>query len=225
MSALLELTDVGKEFVTAGETLHILRGVSLVVEPGQTVAVTGPSGSGKSTLLALMAGLDRPTSGRVVYDGAPLSDWSEDQLAEWRRRSVGFIFQNYRLVPSLTALENAALPLELLGLGAAEAAERASVLLKGLDLSGREGHFPHQLSGGEQQRVALARAYVHEPRLIFADEPTGSVDREHAGRILDGLLELNERKGTALVLVTHDPAVASRMSRTLALTRGTLAAS
>ncbi len=222
---LLALENIRKEFVSGSETVHVLRGVSLSLEPGDTVAITGPSGSGKSTMLGLMAGLDRPTSGRVLYQGAPIHEWSEDRLAEWRRRSVGFIFQSFRLVPSLTARENVALPLELLGWGAREAAERAETLLARLDLPGRAGHFPRQLSGGEQQRVAIARAYVHEPSLIFADEPTGSVDREHAELILNALLALNAERATALVLVTHDPAVAARLKRTAVLERGALASS
>lgn len=220
--ALLRLEGVAKEFRAAGQTLHVLKGVSLSVAPAETVAVTGPSGSGKSTLLAVMAGLERPSHGRVLHRGRPLPS-DEDRLAEWRRTNLGFIFQNFRLVPGLTALENAALPLEIAGLGAGEAAERAAELLKSLGLSKRAGHYPHELSGGEQQRVAIARAYAHEPPLILADEPTGSLDRETALRVLDALLEANSRHKAALVVVTHDPGVAGRMSRRVALESGSLA--
>jgi putative ABC transport system ATP-binding protein len=222
MTALLEVRSVSKQFVSAGETLHVLKGVSLALEAGDTVAVTGPSGSGKSTLLGLMAGLERPSSGSILCEGRPIQDLDEDRLSEWRRRSVGFVFQNFRLVPSLTAAENAALPLEILGRDVGEAAERAGELLRLLDLGGRLGHFPHQLSGGEQQRVALARAFIHEPALILADEPTGSVDREHAGVILDSLMKLNSARGATLVVATHDPAVASRMTRAISLDRGAI---
>jgi len=217
---LLELKGVCKEFVTAAETLHVLRGVDLKVRPGETLAVTGPSGSGKSTLLAIIAGLERPDSGEASFRGASLGAMSEDQLALWRRRSVGFLFQNFRLLPSLTALENAALPLEILGLRADEAAGRAARLLGELGLAERAGHFPHQLSGGEQQRVAMARAYAHEPELILADEPTGALDRESAATTLEALLRVHASRGGALVVVTHDPAVAARMSRVLRLERG-----
>jgi putative ABC transport system ATP-binding protein len=217
MTALLEASGLSKRFESGGETLHVLKDVSLTLSAGDTVAVTGPSGSGKSTLLGLLAGLERPSSGTIAFQGRQLQDLPEDALSDWRRRSVGYVFQNFRLVPSLTAVENAALPLEILGWEPAEAASRAKELLASLGLGARLGHFPHQLSGGEQQRVAIARAYVHEPALILADEPTGSVDREHAGVILDGLMALNAKRRTALVVATHDPAVAERLSRTLRL--------
>ncbi len=220
---LLELRAVGKEFLSGSEVLHVLRDVSLAVRAGETVAITGPSGSGKSTLLGIMAGLDQPTSGGVLVRGEPAGGWDEDRRAAWRRRSVGFVFQNARLVPSLTAVENAALPLELGGMTAGEAATRAADILAGLGLGERLRHFPRQLSGGEQQRVAIARAFAHQPEIIFADEPTGSVDREHAANVLDTLLKIRDEAGTALVLVTHDPAVAGRMARTLRLSQGSLA--
>lgn len=214
---VLAVENLVKEFTSAGQRLRVLDGVSLSVAPGETVAVTGPSGSGKSTLLGLMAGLERPTSGRVLFEGEDVGAWDEERLAAWRRESIGFVFQNFRLVPSLTAMENAALPLELGGAPAAEAAERAGAILGELGLGGRLGHYPHQLSGGEQQRAAIARAYAHAPRLIFADEPTGSLDRETSRRVFDALLEANAKRGAALVVVTHDPAVAGRLARSVSL--------
>ena len=223
MSPILELSGVTKEFASGAETLRVLDGASLAVSGGETVAVTGPSGSGKSTLLGIMAGLERPTSGRVLRDGEDASAWDEERLALWRRRRLGFVFQSFRLVPTLTALENAALPLELLGTPPAEAEARAAELLTGLGLGGRLAHPPSALSGGEQQRVALARAWAHRPALILADEPTGSLDRATAERVLASLLELNAKSGTALVVVTHDPAVAGALGRSVRLERGRVA--
>jgi putative ABC transport system ATP-binding protein len=218
--ALIELAAVTKHFQTPAETLHVLNGVSLKLHPGETLAVTGPSGSGKSTLLGLMAGLERPTAGKVLYRGADLSELDEEALARWRRGSVGFIFQSFRLIESLTALENVALPLEILGRGALEAAVRAEELLAEIGMAARKGHFPRQLSGGEQQRVAIARAYVHGPEVVFADEPTGNLDRETAAKVLDLLLKFQQGQKAALVLVTHDQASAGRMKTALALADG-----
>ncbi|MEE8424437.1 MAG: ABC transporter ATP-binding protein [Elusimicrobiota bacterium] len=220
---LLELDAVTKSFTAPGRTLEILKGLKFRLRPGETVAIQGPSGSGKSTLLGLMAGLERPTSGRLLFKGTPIQDWTEDQLSQWRRSSVGFVFQNFRLIDSLTALENVRLPLEIADVAPDAVRTRAAAALEQLGLSDRADHFPDKLSGGEQQRVAIARAYAHEPDIIFADEPTGSLDRETAGTVLDSLLSVNEAHGTALVLVTHDPTVAARMSRTLTLERGLLA--
>lgn len=220
---LLELIGVTKDFDTQVETLRVLKGVSLKIAEGETLAVTGPSGSGKSTLLGLMAGLDRPTTGQILYRGGPLQDLDEDKLAAWRRHNVGFIFQGFRLVSNLSALENVMLPLELLGLNADAAASQAAKLLSEIGLAARLNHFPRQLSGGEQQRVAIARAYAHGPGIIFADEPTGSLDRETAHKVFDALLKFNAEKGAALVLVTHDASAAARMGRVLALDRGALA--
>jgi len=221
MSApILELSGIAKDFVSGAESLRVLDGVDLIVRPGETLAVTGPSGSGKSTLLGIMAGLERSSSGTVRRDGADASAWSEEESALWRRRRLGFVFQSFRLVPTLTALENAAMPLELLGSSPAEAEERAAGLLKALGLDGRFHHRPATLSGGEQQRVALARAYAHSPALILADEPTGSLDRATAEKVLAALLELNARSGTALAVVTHDPTVAAALGRSVRLERG-----
>jgi putative ABC transport system ATP-binding protein len=214
---LLELSGVSKEFPSGAETLRVLSRLSLAVAPGETVAITGPSGSGKSTLLAILAGLERPTSGEIRRDGEDAATWDEERLALWRRRRVGFVFQSFRLMPTLTALENASFPLELLGETPRAATERAAELLTGLGLGGRLDHRPSQLSGGEQQRVAIARAYAHRPALILADEPTGSLDRATAARVLDSLLAVNAQSGAALVVVTHDPLVAERLGRSLTL--------
>jgi putative ABC transport system ATP-binding protein len=225
MSApLLELAAVSKNFASKTETLRVLAALDFAVGAGETVAVTGPSGSGKSTLLAIMAGLERPTAGRVARDGEDATDWDEERLARWRRGRVGFVFQNFRLMPTLTALENASFPLEMQGLGPAAAAERALALLTELGLAARAEHRPDQLSGGEQQRVAIARAYAHKPALILADEPTGSLDRATSARVLDALLAVHARSQAALVVVTHDPATAERMGRRVRLDAGRLAA-
>jgi len=217
---ILELSGIAKDFVSGGESLRVLDGVDLAIRPGETLAVTGPSGSGKSTLLGIMAGLERPSVGAVRRDGEDASAWDEDRLAGWRRRRLGFVFQSFRLVPTLTALENAAMPLELLGASPAEAEEKAAGLLRALGLDRRLSHRPAALSGGEQQRVALARAYAHGPALILADEPTGSLDRATAEKVLAALLELNARAGTALAVVTHDPTVAAALGRSVRLERG-----
>jgi putative ABC transport system ATP-binding protein len=220
---LLELKGVSKEFPSGAETLRVLSGVDLAVAAGETLAITGPSGSGKSTLLGILAGLERPTAGAIRRDGEEAASWEEERLALWRRKRVGFVFQSFRLMPTLTALENASFPLELLGAAPNEAEARAAELLNGLGLGGRLRHRPSQLSGGEQQRVAIARAYAHRPALILADEPTGSLDRATAGRVLDSLLAVNKLSGAALVVVTHDPMVSERLGRQVRLENGRLA--
>ncbi|MFH1724264.1 MAG: ABC transporter ATP-binding protein [Elusimicrobiota bacterium] len=222
---LFALKDVVKEFTAAGRKVRVLDGVSFTVKPGERIAVTGPSGSGKSTLLGLMAGLERPSSGGILVKGEPTSAWDEDRLAAWRLRSVGFIFQNFRLVSSLTALENVLVPLEIQGGDPAAIRERAELVLRSLGLAGREGHFPPQLSGGEQQRVAIARAHVHRPEVIFADEPTGSLDSRTADSIMERLLRINKEAGASLVLVTHNPELAGLMERSVALEGGRLRSS
>ena len=199
-------------------TLTILDHVDLRIEAQEFVAILGPSGSGKSTLLALMAGLDRPTEGEVLLDGRPIQDLSEDALARLRRRHVGFVFQSFQLLSNLTARENVLLPLELLR--RPSAGERADALLRAVGLAERGHHYPSQLSGGEQQRVALARAFAPDPPLLLADEPTGNLDTATGARVLDLLEELRAAAGSTLVLVTHDPAVASRADRRVHLRDG-----
>ena len=198
--------------------LAILRDVDLRIEAGAFVAICGPSGSGKSTLLGLLAGLDRPSSGSVRFEGLALETLGEDQLARWRREKVGFVFQNFQLLGNLTARENVLLPLELARITGA--GERASALLADVGLSERGHHYPSQLSGGEQQRVALARAFGHRPAVLFADEPTGNLDRETGAQAFELLLRLRQEHGTTLVLVTHDPEIAGRAQRRVDLVGG-----
>ena len=190
--------------------------------PGEAVAIVGASGSGKSTLLALLAGLDTPTAGTVELDGASLFELDEDARAELRGRTVGFVFQSFQLLPSLTALENVMLPLELAGRADAEAAARE--ILARVGLGARLHHYPKHLSGGEQQRVALARAFVVRPKLLLADEPTGSLDAESGEAVIELLFQLNRESGTTLVLVTHDEHLAQRCTRTVRLAAGRIAA-
>ena len=199
-----------------------MREVSLAIAAGESVAIVGPSGSGKSTLLALLAGLDVPTSGHVTLDGNDLSKLDEDGRAKLRAQRVGFVFQAFHLVPALTALENVMLPLELAGRGDARAAARAA--LERVGLGDRTGHYPRQLSGGEQQRVALARAFVTQPAVLFADEPTGNLDSVTGERVAQLLFELNASSHTTLVLVTHDLALARRCHRMLRMDSGELRA-
>ncbi len=198
--------------------LTIVDDVDLAVQAGEFVAILGPSGSGKSTLLALMAGLDRPTSGEVRLDGRPIQSLSEDALALLRRHGIGFVFQSFQLLPNLTALENVLLPLELVG--ADTPRRRAEELLLAVGLSERGHHYPAQLSGGEQQRVAVARAFAARPAILFADEPTGNLDHATGTMILDLLARLRRDEGTTLVLVTHDPAVAALADRRIHLRDG-----
>ena len=208
------------------KALDILKGVSFRVPAGQFLAIMGASGSGKSTLLGLLAGLDTPTSGEVRLAGQSISYMSEDRLAQVRGRLLGFVFQSYQLIPTLTALENVLLPHELnadakkKGGSAADGLARARELLRSVGLSERMGHYPVQLSGGEQQRVALARAFVLRPPIILADEPTGNLDSVNGKRVLELLVDLNRDEGTTLVLVTHDPAVAAIAHRRITLRDG-----
>jgi putative ABC transport system ATP-binding protein len=200
--------------------LTILDDVSLSVAAGETVAVVGASGAGKSTLLALLAGLDEPSAGGVWLEGTELSALDEDGRAAARARHVGFVFQSFHLVPSLTALENVMLPLELAGRADARAAARA--VLQQVGLGARLGHYPRQLSGGEQQRVAIARAFVTRPSVLFADEPTGNLDSATGARVIELLFDLNAANGTTLVLVTHDREIASRCDRVIEMDAGRL---
>jgi len=217
---VLEAKSLRKEVSSPEGTLTILDGVSLAVRAGESVAVVGASGAGKSTLLALLAGLDEPSAGQVWLDGEEISALDEDGRAAARARHVGFVFQSFHLVPSLTALENVMLPLELAGHADARAA--AKEVLAKVGLSARLGHYPRQLSGGEQQRVAIARAFVTSPTVLFADEPTGNLDTTTGGRIEQLLFDLNAAAGTTLVLVTHDRELAARCDRVIEIDAGRL---
>jgi putative ABC transport system ATP-binding protein len=218
MDTVLEAVGVGKQVSSPEGTLAILADVSLAIARGETVAVMGASGAGKSTLLALLAGLDEPTSGTVHLAGRELTTLDEDGRAAVRARHVGFVFQSFHLVPSLTAVENVMLPLELAGRGDARSA--ALEVLSRVGLAERVGHYPRQLSGGEQQRVAIARAFVTRPAVLFADEPTGNLDAATGERIMQLLFGLNAETGTTLVLVTHDQALAARCGRVIRLDAG-----
>lgn len=214
------MLGLGKTVDNGGEPLTILQDISFSVMPGETVAIVGASGSGKSTLLGLLAGLDEPSSGEVRLDGETLNALSEDQRARLRGRLLGFVFQSFQLLPSLTALENVMLPLELAGLRGAR--EQAAAMLARVGLAHRLGHYPRHLSGGEQQRVALARAFVGEPKLLFADEPTGNLDADTGAQVIELLFTLNREQDTTLVLVTHDASLAARCERVLRLEQGKL---
>jgi putative ABC transport system ATP-binding protein len=215
---VLSLDGVGRQLPSGGRMLTILDGIDLDVRRGEFVAVLGPSGSGKSTLLALMAGLDRPSAGAVLFDGERIDRWSEDRLAVLRRHKIGFVFQSFQLLGNLTARENVLLPMELQG--QRDARRRAEELLGAVGLSERGHHYPSQLSGGEQQRVALARAFAPRPALLLADEPTGNLDGATGRVVLDMLVALRAEEGATLVLVTHDPAVAGLADRRIHLLDG-----
>ena len=215
---MITVQHLSMRLIAGGRPVTILDDVTLEIPSKQTVAVTGPSGSGKSTLLGLMAGLDRPTSGSIMLDGIEITSLSESRMAGFRRAKIGYIFQSFHLIPTLTALENVLVPLELAGNGAARG--QAIELLETVGLGNRIDHYPVQLSGGEQQRVAVARAFACRPPILLADEPTGNLD-SHTGRhIMDLILALHRDYGTTLVLVTHDPAVATLMHRIIGLRDG-----
>jgi putative ABC transport system ATP-binding protein len=211
-------------YASAGRPLTVLQAIDLSIEAQGFVAIVGPSGSGKTTLLGLLAGLDRPSAGAVTLDGQNLNDLSEDQRARFRAEKVGFVFQTFQLIPTLTALENVLVPIELRGDlrdgGSARAQERAARLLERVGLGDRAHHYPAQLSGGEQQRVALARAFAGNPKILFADEPTGNLDAETGRAVIDLLVELNREARTTLVLVTHDQELARRARRVIRLAGG-----
>lgn len=218
---ILSARGIGKTVKSGDSDLAILREIDLAVTAGEAVAVVGASGSGKSTLLAILAGLDTPTTGTVALDGNDLFALDEDARAELRGRSVGFVFQSFQLLPSLTALENVMLPLELRNDPAAEA--RAREILERVGLRERGHHYPRHLSGGEQQRVALARAFSVRPKLLFADEPTGSLDAAAGAGVIDLVFDLNRGSGTTLVMVTHDEQLAQRCGRIVRLVAGRIA--
>jgi putative ABC transport system ATP-binding protein len=217
---MISVRDLVMRLPSGGQSLTILDGVSLEVAAGEVVAVTGPSGSGKSTLLGLLAGLDTPSAGSITVDGVEVTRLGEAELARFRRRTIGFVFQSYHLIPTLTALENVAVPLELAG--SAQPLSAARRLLDEVGLAGRADHYPAQLSGGEQQRVAIARAVSLAPPVLLADEPTGNLDSATGAQIIDVLLALNRQRGSTLVLVTHDAALAARAGRAIALRDGRL---
>jgi putative ABC transport system ATP-binding protein len=219
---ILHCDAVSRTYRSGGRDLTVLKDISFSLEPGGFVAILGPSGSGKTTLLGLLAGLDRPTSGTIHLDGQNIGELTEDARARLRVQKIGFVFQSFQLIPTLTAQENVQVPLELRGDPAAAASSRE--LLERVGLSGREHHYPSQLSGGEQQRVALARAFGIRPKLLFADEPTGNLDAATGATIIDLMVELNQDYETTLVLVTHDLDLASRARRTIRLTDGTIVA-
>ena len=219
---ILSARGIGKTVRSGDSDLVILREIDLSVTAGEAVAILGASGSGKSTLLAILAGLDTPTVGRVEVDGADLFTLDEDARAELRGNSVGFVFQSFQLLPSLTALENVMLPLELRR--DAQAETKAKDILARVGLAQRLGHYPKHLSGGEQQRVALARAFSVRPKLLFADEPTGSLDADSGDAVIDLVFELNRDFGTTLVMVTHDEHLAQRCGRSIRLVAGRIAA-
>ncbi len=218
MSPVLSIHKLTKTYRTGARLLTVLGNVSFDVEPGETCAVVGPSGSGKTTLLGLCAGLDRPTAGTVDLRGERLNDLSEDELAQLRNREVGFIFQTFQLIPTLTALENVMVPAELRGERGAR--RRAHDLLEQVGLGDRTTHYPTQLSGGEQQRVAIARAFINRPTILFADEPTGNLDAETGATIEDLIFDLNATAGTTLMLVTHNIELARRTGRMIKLRGG-----
>jgi putative ABC transport system ATP-binding protein len=217
---ILNVQHLTKTYATSAGPLTVLHDVSFVLAQGATCSILGPSGSGKTTLLGLCAGLDRPTSGSVLLNGVVLGEIDEDERARVRNRHVGFVFQNFQLIPTLTAIENVTVPMELRGDRSAR--KLALDLLARVGLAERVDHYPAQLSGGEQQRVALARAFINQPKILFADEPTGNLDAETSRGIIDIMLELNAHAGTALALVTHDPDVARLTEQTIRLRSGAM---
>jgi putative ABC transport system ATP-binding protein len=221
-SSILSVDKVTKTFTSGDHHLTVLNRVSFEVKRGTTCAIVGPSGSGKTTLLGLCAGLDRPTSGRVLLNELPISEMDESELNSVRNEQVGFVFQSFQLISTLTALENVMVPVELRGTPYREVESLAIDLLTQVGLQDRMHHYPSQLSGGEQQRVGLARAFIHKPEILFADEPTGNLDAETGEQIEDLLFQLNRDQGTTLVIVTHDRELAGKCDRTLQLRSGEL---
>ncbi len=217
---MVNISNLYLSLVGGAGTVNILRGVNMNVEQGETVSIVGPSGAGKTTLLMALSGLEKPSSGTILVHGTDLAGQDEDQLARFRRQHVGIVFQSFHLVPTMTALENVALPLEFAA--KADAQTLARNALEKTGLANRIFHFPSELSGGEQQRVALARAFVNNPSLILADEPTGNLDQETGAMVMDLLFDLQQQQGTTLVLVTHDPKLAERCDRTVHMIDGQL---
>jgi putative ABC transport system ATP-binding protein len=218
MNPILKVENLSMQYPSGNGMLTVLEQIDFSISEGELVSITGPSGSGKTTLLGLCAGLDRPSQGNIWLCGSLINDMNEDERAALRNREVGFIFQNFQLIPSLTALENVMIPLELQG--RKDALTVATSLLKNTGLGDRLDHYPAQLSGGEQQRVAIARAFSNSPRILFADEPTGNLDYENAEKIQELLFDLNKEKGTTLIIITHDPELASKTHRQIKLKGG-----
>jgi len=220
---MIRLSGIALKLASAAGEVNILRGLDLEVGTGESVGIVGPSGSGKSTMMMIIAGLERPSAGRVEVAGEDLTALDEDRLARFRRARIGIVFQAFHLIPTMTALENVAVPLEFAGRG--DAFELAQGALAAVGLDHRLAHYPGQLSGGEQQRVALARAFVVEPLLLLADEPTGNLDGETGRQVIELMFELAARRGTTLMLITHDPALAGRCRRLVRLLDGRVVAS
>jgi len=218
VQTILSVQNLSKTYESAGNTITVLENISFDVERGASLAIVGPSGSGKTTLLGLCAGLDRASAGQVALNEIPIDHLNEDERARIRNLYVGFVFQNFQLLPTLTALENVMVPLELRG--DKRARDRALELLEKVGLGNRGSHYPSQLSGGEQQRVSIARAFSNEPKILFADEPTGNLDAETSEKVVELLFELNREAGTTLVLVTHDLELAARTQRIIKLKGG-----
>lgn len=221
---VVQATGVNLHLQSGGTPLHILKDIDLTLTSGEVAAVVGPSGSGKTSLLMVLGGLERATAGTIVLDGTPISAMNEDQLAIARRKTLGILFQNFHLVPSMTALENVALSLEIADAGTPwkEIHDRAAAALVEVGLGERLTHLPNALSGGEQQRVGLARAMVTQPKFLLADEPTGNLDQETGGRIIELMFDLARTKGTAILLITHDPTLAAKADRQLHMNAGRL---
>jgi putative ABC transport system ATP-binding protein len=220
LNNILKIENLTKTYKSAGNTLTVLNNINFSVEEGSTFSIVGPSGSGKTTLLGLCAGLDRSTSGLVELNGVRLDNLGEDERAQVRNQYVGFIFQNFQLLPTLTALENVMVPLELRG--EKNARVRSMDLLEKVGLANRSHHYPTQLSGGEQQRISLARAFSNQPKILFADEPTGNLDAETSEKMVKLLFDLNRESGTTLILVTHDMELASKTQRIIRIKGGNL---
>jgi putative ABC transport system ATP-binding protein len=218
MSSILKVENLNMNYNSGGKALSVLQSININIEAGETVAITGPSGSGKTTLMGLCAALDNPSSGDIILLGSSIGPLSEDERAQLRNKSVGFIFQNFQLMPSLTALENVMLPMELQGLSGAE--KEARLLLERVGLKDRATHYPSQLSGGEQQRVALARAFINKPKILFADEPTGNLDGDTGTTVESLMFDLNKDFGTTLIIVTHNPELAAKTGRIIQLKSG-----
>lgn len=222
MGFILTTEELTKTFKSGDHQLTVLDHVSFSIHKGNSCAIVGPSGSGKTTLLGLCAGLDKPTSGSVTLNEHRISEFSESELSKIRNEQIGFVFQSFQLIPTLTALENVMVPIELRGVPYKDVERRAIDLLNSVGLGERTHHYPNQLSGGEQQRVGLARAFIHQPEILFADEPTGNLDGETGAQIEDLLFDLNKDQGTTLIIVTHDRELASRCDRIIELKNGKL---